>query len=339
MIRSARSLCAGLLFMALGKPGLALATAAALGACPDAHIELATRDQVTLTLAHFDAWMARIPPEDRAGFADSPSRIEARLLELLRQAEFARMAEREGLIGPGQHNEARAVAEHRWSTESIATLPLADCPAQLEELRRAHQEVIRNQVFSNVYLEHAIAARIPERLELLAEERYLTNRNDFQSQEVRRVRYLFVSAERHPDPEQRARELLELANAAPARFPALIAGHTDSDRYAEDGGLSPEFEWSRDLDSVQRAIFAIAAVGDLHPEPVEVVGGYMLFQLAELTPPRPLSFDEAREGIIETLRAEFERHARIEITNKTAHIPVEADPIVLAHLRTRYAQN
>ena len=267
------------------------------------------RGGVELTLGEIDARMEEVPPDRRAGFIDSPDRIDSTLSQMLlveqlaAEAEASKLDEDPRLPGQMEMHRKRLLAGLR-----------------LEQLRNAAREKV-----------DATA---------LARERYAADRAKYTDPERRTVRHLLVSTESRGDAEALAsiREAQRRLAAGEA-FDALAREISDDDGSKASGGLIEQVPPGRTDPAFEQATFALARPGAVTAEPVKSRYGYHLIELVEIHPSRVRPYEEVKAQIEEeVLTAAVERLVRAHTDNLNS-LPIDADPDIVASLRTRYRQS
>jgi parvulin-like peptidyl-prolyl isomerase len=289
---------------------VALCCAAPAAAQPsDADTVVVRRGGVELTLGEIDARMEEVPPDRRAGFLDSPERIDSTLSQMLLVEQLAAEAEAASL-----DKDPRLAAQMEMHRKRLLA------GLRLEQLRAAASEKI-----------DATA---------LARERYAADRAKYAEPERRTVRHLLVSTESRGDAEALAsiREV-QRRLAAGESLEALARELSDDEGSRASGGLIENVTPGRTDPAFEAATFALAAPGAVTAEPVKSAFGYHLIELVEIHPGRVLSYDEVKAQLeAEVLAATVERMVRAHTDNLNS-LPIDADPDVVASLRTRYRQS
>jgi peptidyl-prolyl cis-trans isomerase C len=251
-----------------------------------------------------DARVARIPPQDRGTFMDSPRRIEELLRQLLTHKQLAARA-REARLDQGEDFEA--------------------------EVRIAVNEILARR-----YLEHLERSTPRPDFEQAARERYLADPSIGAVGENREVSHILVSTQGRSEAEAlaKARQLRAQLLADPSRFEQLAESESDDPSARENRGrlgpLRPEF-----VDEFRAAAARLAKVGEIS-EPVRTSFGYHLIRLDRLDPPRRQSFEEARPALVMKLEQEWIQNLRRRVLDEIQGQPIDANPDLVASLRWRY---
>lgn len=286
---------------------LVLATIGASPAWALAPGVVASRGGASLTLPEIDAHVEKIPQKDRARFFDSPQRIESLISNLLLQKQLAAEAREAGLDKQPQFQA-----------------PLGD-PS---DAALAKAEVAR------------FRAALPKPdIEQMAKEEYLAHKEKYAVPAVLDVRHILVKAEGRT--EEEAKALAEKAHgeavADPSRFPELVEKYSDDPRKAEEKGLLHEAGSPRYVAEFAAAARALAKPGDVSPV-VHTKYGYHVLQLVAKSPGEPRSFEDVHDEIVAALTKRYEDEAVQRHADTLRNLPIEANPELVASLRTRYGE-
>lgn len=258
-------------------------------------VMLAQNARVTLTRADYETELARrVPADHRAEFAASPQRIAELLNVLLVRKTLAAEAREAGLdrepIGEGAGVDADTILSQRM-------LAKLDADARADFDRRI------------------------DRFTAKAREDYLVNRQYHVAPEQIELSQIFLDVEKRG-----GEEALRIAEAARARlsggadFAALAREVSDDAESAAKGGRVVWTRRTRLDPALARTVSAMKEIGEVS-DVVRTQNGYTIVRLDGKTPPRPQTFDEAKDRILAQLRAD---HVDASRTAKTEAIV--ADP-------------
>ncbi len=268
---------------------------------------VASRGGASVTLADVDRFVENIPAQDRPRFFDSPQRIESLINNLLLQKQLAAEAREAGL---DQQPQFQA--------------PLGD-PS---DAALAKAEVAR------------FRAALPKPdIEQMAKEEYLAHKEKYAVPAVLDVRHVLVKAEGRTEEEARAlaEKVHGEAVADPSRFPELVEKYSDDPRKAEEKGLLHEAGSPRYVAEFAAAARALAKPGDVSPV-VHTKYGYHVLQLVAKSPDEPRSFEDVHDEIVAALTKRYEDEAVQRHADTLRNLPIEANPDLVASLRTRYGE-
>jgi len=289
-----------------------ISTAFAEGLPPDV---LVRQDGIDVRFDDLDRFAATIPEKDRAGFFDSPKRIEQVLQNLLSQKLVA-----------------RDVRENQAGSDPILKAQLAQTPD--EELFKQQIERIRD------------ASNVPD-MTALAEESYQADRKRYVEPGRIDARYILVrtelerergkpKAESVIEARQKAAELVKQIDGSAKRFDALSRQLAEAGHAGIEVGELEDVGSDRHPDALQSAARAAAGPGAVSGA-VETVTGFYILKVTSRVADRQLSFAEVKDSIIEQKQRDYVRRAVDEYVGGLRKTPLEANPDALASLRDRYA--
>lgn len=283
-----------------------LASAAVVASTsPDATSIVASQGGQNLTYADIDQAVDKVPGGDRAHFIDSPKRIQALIMNLLLQKQLAADAMKTGLD---------KTPEIEAATEPKKTKLLAE--AQMRHFRE------------NV--------TIPD-VSALAQEEYIAHREKYTAAEDVEVQQVFVSIASRTSGEAKtlAEQVETEAKSGKTEFDALVAKYSDEPTKAQTLGIIKSADKRATNPELAKAIGELVIPGTLSP-PIETAGGYYVLKLLVRTPQRQLSFEEARDQIISSLKSQYVQKQVADYVDGLRNNPLDADPDKIEALRTRY---
>lgn len=286
-------------------------TCCAEGLPPDV---LLRQDGIDVRFEDVDRFAETIPEKDRAGFFDSPKRIEQVLQNLLNQKLVA-----------------RDVREHQLGSDPILKAQAAQ--ASDEELFKQQIERIRD------------ASNLPD-MTALAEESYQADRKRYVEPGRIDARYILIRTELErergkPKAEsvaaarKKAAELAEQIDGSAERFDALSRQMAEAGQAGIEVGELEDVGSDRHPDALQAAARAAAGPGAVSGA-VETIAGFYILKVTSRVADRQLSFAEVKDAIIEQKQREYLRRAVEEYIGGLHKTPLETNPDALASLRDRY---
>lgn len=288
--------------------GLACASpgAFASGIAPDSDTVIASRGNAGITLGELDARMEEVPPDRRAGLMDSPERIDTMLQQMLLVEQLAAEALAEGLDKDPRIERQLDLARKRLLTQ-----------LRIEQLRNIAK------------------GKVDE--DSLARERYAANRASYVVPESRTARHVLVSTKERSEQEARARiDALAKRLAEGESLDALALEASDDAGTRADGGLIPDILAGTTDPAFDAALQNLEQPGSITPEPVRSQFGWHLIELVSINAGRQKSYDEVRDLLLAEVQVtNVERQVKSH-TDALNSLPIEADPDVVASLRTRY---
>jgi peptidyl-prolyl cis-trans isomerase C len=310
--RSSTSVAAKLLFAlatsALAAPSLVLAQKLP----PDPKtVIVAERGGQQVTLHEIDAQVMAMPRHLRPSFLDNPERLEEVISGILINKQLAARVDRAQL-----EKDPHYAAQLQLATEELLA-------------RRARYE-----------FENRLMADQPD-FDVLAEEIFRTHPHRFRRPVTLELRHILVRIGGRGEAAARARA--EEARAA------LIAGEQDfreifmtySDEAADPRGLSNGI-----LENIipgvtekpfEEVVFQLTEPGQVS-ELIKTPYGIHVTQLVKRAEPTQKTFEEVRQQLVTEQRDKFFNDRRAAFLSEMRDLPVDAKPLVVAQLRSRYAQ-
>jgi peptidyl-prolyl cis-trans isomerase C len=278
----------------------------ASGIAPDSDKVIASRGTAGITLGELDARMEEVPPDRRAGLMDSPERIDTMLQQMLLVEQLADEALAEGLDKDPRIERQLDLARKRLLTQ-----------LRIEQLRKIAEGTVD--------------------MDTLARERYAANRASYVVPESRTARHVLVSTKERSEQDARARiDALAKRLSAGESLEALAREASDDAGTRADGGLIPDILAGATDPAFDAALQNLEQPGAITPEPVLSQFGWHLIELVSINAGRQKSYDEVRDQLLAEIQVtNVERQVRSH-TDALNSLPIDADPEVVASLRTRY---
>ena len=272
---------------------------------PEGAQAVVSRGGVTVTLGDIDAWVARVPKDQRAKFIDSPARIQEMIGNLLLTKQLA----------------AQARAEH-----------LDQKPEVSYQMAAAQDEVLARAKMMNFMS----TLKVPD-MTLLVSEEYTTHKDMYKVPASLDVRQILITTEKRSDAEAAAlaEKVRALAASKPAEFDKLVEEYSDDASKAENHGLMKDAANPKYLEEFRTAASALTRVGEVSPV-IHTTYGYHILELAALHPARQQTFDEVREQLAATLREQYIDSERRDFLNGLNSQKLDINPATLDTLRDRY---
>ncbi len=264
------------------------------------------RGTAKITLGDVDAYLEQhVPSKDRAGFMNSPKRIENLLLTMLLHRQLADDARAHQLDQDEQVRHRLAVA----SDEILSQQRLVQATKDLQ---------------------------IPD-MEPLAREKYATNKASYVALGQVDVKHILINTKTRSSKEalDLANDVAEQARNNPDGFDALIEKYSEDPTKSETGGAVADAASSQYDKSFVKAVGEMKNVGDIS-HPVRSSFGLHIIKLVKREPDRQKSFEEVRDVLISQLTEDFVTQRRKDVRDKFANEKMDANPDAVASLRDRY---
>jgi len=294
---------AGLLVLAA-----TLASAPALAADTPGELPpgvVARQGGVEVTLDDIDAAAHRIPEKDRAGFFDSPKRIESTIMGLLLQRQLAA--------------EARAGKLDQ------------DADVQ-RQIRLATDDTL-----ARIALEHHRATlKLPD-FEPMAREYYTSHKDEFLVPGAIKVQHVLVSTKDRSLSEAKARigEVEAAARAHPEQFDALVEKYSDDPSKDKNGGVIDNAGSGKMVAQFSAAAKALKSPGEISGV-ARTEYGFHVLKLIERKPDTQRSFADVHDELIRKLRSNYIDTQMTQYSGEMRGKELQANPDLVASLRTRY---
>lgn len=267
---------------------------------PDAATVVARQGGVVVTLGDVDEFAQRIPLERRPPFFDSQKRVAMTINKLLLQKQLAAIARTQGL-------------------DKAAEKPMSE-----QELAQAEVEHFKQTL------------KLPDFNEL-ARERYLANPEKYDVPETLNVQHVLITSTTRSEAEAKALAATVEGEARknPSDFDALVEKYSDDADKSKNHGLVQN-AGGLHVRGFAEAARALAKPGDISPV-VETAVGFQVLKLVAKEPKRRKSFDEVRDQMLESMKAEFIARAVQNQADQLRNQPVDANSDLVDSLLKRYA--
>lgn len=269
---------------------------------------VAKQGDATVTMDDIDAFAARIPKEQRAGFFNSPVRIEGVITNLLLQRQLAAEARKAGL-----------------DRDPLVARQLA--MAEDEALGKVRLQRVKDDL------------KLPN-FEELAQEEYIAHKEKYIKRGQLVVKHVLISTKTRSDDE--AKKLAETvdqeAKAHPDQFDALVGKYSeDPSKESNHGTMEDAGDASKYVPEFAAASSALKKVGDISPI-VKTSFGYHIIKLTERTTDAPRAFAEVKQEIVVRLRSDYIDKQMRTYSDTLRNQHLDANPDLVASLRTRYGE-
>lgn len=267
---------------------------------------VARQGDAEVTLQDVDAAAAKIPAGDRAGFFDSPKRIENTISNLLYQQQLA--------------SKARS--------EKLDKDPLVK-----REIAQAIDDVLARIELDNFRKN----LQLPD-FEMLAKEYYAGHPDEFVEHGDVVVEHVLISTKDRSEEEAKARvgEVETAARAHPDKFEDLVEKYSDDPNKSNNHGRIMRANTNKMTKQFAAEINAMTWPGEISPV-LKSDLGFHVIKLIEKRADRQRSFDEVHGDLVLTLRRSFIATQLDQHSGEIRGNPLQANPDLVASLRTRYA--
>jgi peptidyl-prolyl cis-trans isomerase C len=254
-------------------------TGSASAANDDAATVLISNSLAQVTRAEYDAELARLPVDLRAGFGNSPRRVNDLLTRMLMQKSLAANAR----------------------NAKLDTAP--------ENVRRLQLETDR--LLGQFYIERIEAAAVAEfeatrsNYEARAREIYLVEKARFERPEQLTATHILFDAKKRSNDEARTLAAATRARIVAGADMASLARELSDDPSAQTNSGRLDWFSRKEMDPAFAATaFALASPGDIS-EPVQSQFGWHIIRLEARRPAGVPPFDQVRETLMAELKKRF----------------------------------
>lgn len=270
-----------------------------------AGVIVAKQGIAVVTLADIDAFADTIPENRRAGFFNSPERIQTAIQNLLLDKQLAAEATQSGLDKQ----------------------PLVK--VQLQLAVDSALAKIRMQQFTK-------DIKQPD-FDALAHERYISEKEKYVIPGRIDVQQILFSTNSQSEEEAKtkAEAALKEAKAHPEQFSELIEKYSDDPAKDSKHGLATDAESKEYPAEFSQAAKSLKQIGSISPV-VNTQRGYYILKLNKRIPEQQQSFADVREKILAELSAQYISKQTGGHTDELRNLPIDANADVVGSLRTRY---
>lgn len=266
---------------------------------------VAKQGNAIVTLTDVDAFANGIPKEQRAGFFDDPTRLENLIANLLLKKQLAAEARAAGL-------------DHDPDVQAQVAAAEDDALSKVRMMR------FKSEI------------KVPD-LTQLAKETYLGNKAKYLVPGKLDVKHVLISTKERSVAEARAiaEKVEKEAVAQPDKFDELVEKYSEDPSKGGNHGLMTNAGGDQYAPAFARAARELKKTGDISPV-VETSYGFHVIKLVERTADRQQDFAEVREQITQRLRTDYIDKAIRGHTDGLRNLPIDANPELVASLRSRY---
>jgi parvulin-like peptidyl-prolyl isomerase len=266
---------------------------------------IAHQGGVDVTMQDIDAFAQKIPEKDRAGFFDSPTRIQSVIVSMLLTRQLAAEAQAAKL-------DQDAVVRHELDQ------------ARDETLARVRMDQFRKDL------------KLPK-LEALAQEYYAVHKEEFATPEAVAVKHVLVSTKERSDEDAKARigEVSATAHAHPDQFDTLVEKYSDDPSKGKNHGLMDDATSTKMVAPFAKAAAALKKPGEISPI-VKTDYGYHVLMLVSRAADKQQTFAEVHDKILAKLSQEWIDKQVKDHTDELRSQPLDANADLVASLRTRF---
>jgi len=268
---------------------------------PDA---FAKRGKGVVTHEEFDAWMTRIPENERAEFLRDGDRLRQVLSQLLTSAQIAADAQEAGF--------------------------------DQDAMIRIRIRMAAEQELAKAWTEHVVESASDPDWEMLAYESYLLSPGEFMTNRSIDVTHLLVSNENRTEEEalELADQLHGQAVGDPSAFEELISRHSEDPSSATNHGKYERVEQGDMVKPFEDRAFSLQ-IGEFS-EPVKTEYGFHIIRLDAVYKSELKPFDSVKNNLITKERANHKKRVRLDYLNQIGSLPTEIPEEELKEMLSRY---
>lgn len=282
----------------------ALLIAAALAVASAGDDVVARRGTAALTLDEVDARLEEVPADIRAGFMNSPDRIEQVVSQLLLVEQIANEAVADGLDKD---------------------------PSFVPQL-----ELARKRILAKMKLDRERASATTKvDAAALANERYIADTEKYFSAESRSARHILLEATDSNEKVRLAAEQVRTRLRAGADFASLARELSDDLGTRNEGGMIADITPGRTDPAFETALFALEKPGQISAV-VKSRFGYHVIELVSVRPRAKIPFESVRDAIEAEVRSTESDRAGRSYSDQLQSMALDADPDLVMSLRSRY---
>ena len=271
----------------------------------DDNVVVASQGGSQLTLADIDAYVQRIPETDRAGFMNSPKRIEMTIINLLAQKQLAAEAEKGNLDKD----------------------PMVQ--RQLELARAETLARVRSQQFAR-------DLKTPD-FTNQAREQFLAHKADYVLHGNIEVQHVLISTTDHEkeDAHKIALDVEKQAKANPADFDKLVEKYSEDKSKADNKGVMKDAGSKNYVERFSQAARELKKPNDISPV-ILTQFGYHVLKLIKREPDVTPTYEQVADEIKAKLATDWHEAQVRGRTDEIRSRAMDANPDAVASLRERY---
>ena len=283
----------------------AIASSAAFADAPVGSTIVATQGGVSITLEDLDAFAAGIPDDKRAGFFNSPSRIESILVQLLAQKQMAA--------------DARAIGLEK------------------DPLVQRRIELATDEALSKARMQKFRADMNLPNFDQLAQEEFIAHKNEYVIKGRVDVKHVLIALKTRSEDE--AKKLAETvhsqAAAHPENFDALVEQYSEDPSKTQNNGLMIDAADKKYVPEFSAAAAALKKKDEISPI-VKTDFGYHVLKLVDRTTDKKPTFAEVKDQIVAKLRSDYVDKQVKAYGDEIRNRKLDANADLVGSLRSRY---
>jgi len=266
---------------------------------------VASQGGASITLDDIDAFAAGIPDDKRAGFFNSPMRIESIISQLLVQKQLAAEARALGLDKDAKVQRQIQLAED-------------------DALSKARMLKFRADI------------KLPD-FNQLAQEEFIAHKENYIVRGRVDVKHILINTKTRSESEAKAlaETVLKEATAHPDQFDALVEKYSEDPSKGANHGLMMDAGDKKYVHEFSTAASALKKPGELSPL-VKTDFGFHIIKLVERTPDKKPAFAEVKDQIVAKLRSDYIDKQLKTHGDTLRNQPMDANPELVGSLRDRY---
>lgn len=265
---------------------------------------LARRGTAEITEKEVDTRMLEVPEQQRAGFIDSPERIDAMLNQMMLVEQMAAEARKLKLDETEEFRQLRKMEEER-------------------QLALAYQQ-------------HLYRHAPKFEAETLAAEAFAASPSSFSIGDSIDVRHILIKTEcRSPQAARALAEELRERALKGESVAELARKYSEDDGSAANGGLYENVPRGRMVKSFEDVAFGMFTPNELSGV-VETPYGYHVIEMVNHRVGKPAKFEDVEEGLVAQMRQRHQARYVKDQSDRLLNLPIEGNPDRLRALRSRY---
>jgi len=241
---------------------------------------MAARGQGTVTPQEFDARVSRIPSQDRNSVLRDATKVRTILANLLLTSQLAAEA-RKNEFGQG------------------------------DDQLKLRMEMAAETEFANAWLDHKTYTANDADYTAMAQEYYLLNQENFNSDPSVDVTHLLISTRERTVEEAKllAQSYLDNTLSEPSAFDDLVALYSEDPSVGSNQGRFTGVKNGVMVKPFEQAAFNLKNIGDFSGL-VQTQFGFHIIRLDEIHPSQELSFEEVRPQLEVTIAKDHRERIR-----------------------------
>ena len=254
----------------------------------------ARQGDLVLTQAELDAAFQQVPPQHRLPFIRNGEQVDKLVQKLLRYKAVAAEAEKNGF-----DEERSSQLRMKLAAE--------------EELAKAWIQDVLDNAPQGDY-------------EALAEEYYIANPEEFQSQAAVDVSHILIKSDIRPEEEalETVTRLHAELIANPALFDEYITEYSEDPAKVNNNGRYPRVTAGQMVEPFEKKAFSMEEIGSIS-EPVQTSYGYHILRLNNKMPPSLVPFENVKPNLIQKVYTNYIETYRRNYVLRVSHGTIEIE--------------